>query len=85
MTRVRWLQEIREFEECAFNRTFLNMTSRKKAMTISARNCSDDNIRYILASSVDYIGKHPDWVKEAIWKARNHIETLIASGRQGIM
>ena len=74
------LDQIAEYENCAFNRHFGNLATRKKAMIFAARSCDDDNLKNILGGAVGYFSNHPEWVRGAISKARDHIETLRFNG-----
>ncbi|MBL4928796.1 hypothetical protein [Fuscibacter oryzae] len=69
-------REIDEFERVAFSAPYQTLIERKKDMTNAGRACSDDNVRSTLCGSVGYIAKHPDWVREAIAKARSSADGL---------
>lgn len=69
-------REIDEFERVAFVAAFRTLTERKVAMTNAGRASSEDYVRGTLCASVGYMAKNPDWVREAIWKARDSVEGL---------
>ncbi|RKE95942.1 hypothetical protein [Sulfitobacter guttiformis] len=73
-------KQVSNFEFVAFKKKFDRSSDRKKAIKAAARVADDQNIRFILGGSIDYLLSRPELVNAAISKARDHIATLRANG-----
>lgn len=69
--------DIDEFERLAFTAQFRSLNERKSAMSTTAQACNDDNIRGLLGGSIDYLAKHPEWIRSKISLAREHVQLLM--------
>lgn len=72
---------ISKYEQLAFSTNFPNLPARKKALKVATLFCEDADVKCYLAGAVGYLPRHPEWVREAIWKARQRITILRKSGR----
>lgn len=68
--------DISAFERVAFESADMKLLERIKRMKFAARAICDENVRDILGRSVDYIAKHPEFVRRAIALARGHVLAL---------
>lgn len=80
MSLQRLKSDVDAFESAAFKQAFPNAHARKKAMTFAAYSCGDNEVSGILARCVDYIVKHPEWVRRDIMLARQRVEYLRENG-----